>query len=138
MATTVIGSLQITAACPVQGSLNGTDGTVSAGVGCAMRLKNVGSQTLWVALQSGGTATGPDTGWVVSDTRLLYPGQTWDVPAPPSGQAWTILAAPRRTINALMERFALIGGGVLALAGIGAYTLWRERFSLWRHLRRIV
>jgi|GEM_PF-5470759 len=132
--TTVLGGLALTAACPVRGSVNGTEGAISAAVACAVHVKNVGQQTFWVALQSQGAGGG----WTVSETRLLYPGQAWAVPAPPAGQSWVVLAAPRRTVNAIMERVTLIGAGVLALAGIGAYTLWRDRMTLWHHLRRVL
>ena len=133
MATTIVGSLRLVAACPVQGAVNGTDNTVTVTVGCAVHLTNVGSRTYWVAVQSNGGSTG--TGWIASETRLLYPGQSWTLPAPPTGQQWVILAVPRRRVHAVLERVEIVGLGIAALAAYGGYKLWQDRHSWWQRIR---
>lgn len=73
-----------------------------------------------------GATTSDASGTVTQDIDLdLPPGQSYTLPAPPSGQRWTVVTLTRPQVRRIIGESSAIGLGVLVLAGYGGWKLWQ-------------
>jgi len=133
------GPLRVTYACPQGVTTSVQQGSVTLVATCALSLTNVSNQTQYVIIQSSPiqARTGLPT-FTEQSVLTFYPGQTTTVPVPPTGQQWVVTAVSRRSVQHTMaslgDALVLVGG----LAVYGAYEAFKQRKTLWHHIRRFL
>ncbi len=127
-----IGPVRIEASCGFQSrsSSLGTDLLIP----CRATLKNTSRVTQYFTAQS--VVPNPDTQFTTQTTRVLYPGQTANLPAPPHNQSWLITLVSRTVVNRVTDEFEWIGVGVLGFAVYGLVEAIRQRKTIGQRIKR--
>lgn len=128
-----VGPLVVLAPCSIQSRVT-SQGTIMI-IPCPAHLRNVSQATQFVTAQTI-TVNGPPP---IGETaqQVVYPNQVLTLPPPPSGQAWQVVVVSRSAVRRLTDDIGEVALVVLGLAGYGAYALYRDRNTLWHHIRRL-
>ena len=129
-----IGPVRIDAACAFQSRV-GTLGTELL-IPCPAVLRNTSGVTQYFTAQTVVPNQG-NSAFTTQTTRVLYPGQQAELPAPPHGQAWLVVLVSRTVVNRVVDEFEWVGLGILGFAAYGLVEAIKQRKTIWQRIKRI-